>query len=468
MANTNEQIAEKVVAAVGGKDNISSVTHCMTRLRFTLKDGSLPDQEAVKKIRGVLGVVVSGGQFQVVIGQNVPKVYAAVCSQTGLQAQKVIDENLDGPKEKLMPKKVGSNILNYLSGSIAPLIPIIMAAALFRTIGAILGPDILGILSTDSHLYVLFDFVYDAGFYFFPIYLGYTAAKKLNTSTALGMFVGGILLAPDFMAMIGTDVSFTVFGIPCMLNDYSTTIVPILLAVWVMSYVHKFFSKYIPTVISTIFTPFCTILVMLPITLCALAPSGNFIGQYLAQFLNWFSSVGGGFAVGLMGAAYSFMVLTGMHGPIVLMAISSLVATGTDTLVFIGGGVSMFACCGMALGAALRLKNKEDKALGVSCMLTGLLSGITEPALYGIGIRYKRPFIGLALGGLVGGLYAGFTHVTYHVMISILVLAPLSYTAGGTTNIINGTIASILALVVSTVITYFFGFTKADIEGEEA
>ncbi len=200
-----------------------------------------------------------------------------------------------------------------------------------------------------------------------------------------------------------------------------------------MSYVHKFFSKYIPTVISTIFTPFCTILVMLPITLCALAPLGNFIGQYLAQFLNWFSSVGGGFAVGLMGAAYSFMVLTGMHGPIVLMAISSLVATGTDTLVFIGGGVSMFACCGMALGAALRLKNKEDK-----------------------------------VGGLVGGLYAGFTHVTYHVMISILVLAPLSYTAGGTTNMINGTIASILALVVSTVITYFFGFTKADIEGEEA
>ena len=288
MSNTNEQIAEKVVAAVGGKDNISSVTHCMTRLRFTLKDGSLPDQEAVKKIRGVLGVVVSGGQFQVVIGQNVPKVYAAVCSQTGLQAQKVIDENLDGPKEKLTPKKVGSNILNYLSGCIAPLIPLIMAAALFRTIGAILGPDIL--------------------------------------------------------------------GIPCMLNDYSTTIVPI-----------------------------------------------------------------------------SFMVLTGMHGPIVLMAISSLVATGRDTLVFIGGGVSMFACCGMALGAALRLKNKEDK-----------------------------------VGGLVGGLYAGFTHVTYHVMISILVLAPLSYTAGGTTNMINGTIASILALVVSTVITYFFGFTKADIEGEEA
>ena len=306
-----------------------------------------------------------------------------------------------------------------MSGSIAPLIPIIMAAALFRTIGAILGPDILNILPSDSNLAILLDFVYDAGFYFFPIYLGYTAAKKLNTSTVLGMFIGGIMLASDFVAMVGTDVSFTVFGIPCALNNYSTTIMPILLSVWVMSYVHKFFSKYVPTVISTIFTPFLTILVMLPITLCALAPLGNFIGVYLAEFLNWFSSVGGGFAVGLM-------------------------------------------------GAALRLKNKDDKALGLSCMLTGLLSGITEPTLYGIGIRYKRPFIGLAIGGLVGGLYAGFTHVTYHVMISILVLAPLSYTAGGTANMINGTIASVLAMIVSAVITYFFGFTKEDINGEES
>lgn len=466
MSSMNEQIARNVVEAVGGKDNITSVGHCMTRLRFTLKDNNLPSQEEVKQIKGVLGVVVSGGQFQVVVGQNVPKVYEAVCSLTGLAAQKAIQENLDGPKEKLTAKKVGSNILNYLSGSLTPLIPIIMGAAMFKTLLALFGSSMLGLIPDESNLAVLFDFVYDAGFYFFPIYVGCTAAKKLNTSIPLGMFLGGILIAPDFMALIGGETAFTVYCIPCAVNNYSTSIVPILLTVWIMSYVHKFFSKHIPTVISTIFVPFCTIGVMLPLTLCALAPLGNFIGQYLATFLNWFSSVGGGLAVGVMGAAYCFMVMTGMHGPIVLMAISQLIATGSDTLVFIGGGCSMFACCGMALGAFLRLKDKEEKALSLSCVLTGLLSGITELALYGIGVKYKKPFIGMAIGGLVGGLYAGFTHVTYHVMISILVLAPLSYTAGGTVNMINGTVASLLALVVSAVVVYLFGFSKEDLAGK--
>lgn len=462
MAISNEQIAKSVVDAVGGKANITFVTHCMTRLRFTLKDNSLPNQEEVKGLKGVLGVVVSGGQFQVIIGQNVPKVYTEVCRLTGLEAQEAVNENLDAPKEKLTPKKVGSNILNYLSGSIAPLIPIIMAAAMFKTLLAILGSDMLGLISSDSNLAILFDFVYDAGFYFFPVYLGYTAAKKLNTSIPLGMFLGGILIAPDFVALAGSDVSFSVYGIPCAVNSYSSTIVPILLSVWIMSYVYKFFAKYVPTVISTIFTPFCTIAVMLPVSLCVMAPLGNFIGQYLASFMNWFSSVGGGLAVGVMGAAYCFLVMTGMHGPIVLMAIAQLVATGTDTLVFIGGSVSMFACCGMALGAALRQKDKEDRALSISCLLTGLLSGITEPSLYGIGIRYKKPFIGMAIGGLVGGLYAGFTHVTYHVMISILVLSPLSYTAGGTANMINATIANVLALAVSAMITFFLGLNSKE------
>ena len=462
MAN-NQQIAADVLRAVGGKENVTAVTHCMTRLRFNLKNMDLPNQDEVKDIPGVLGVTVMGGQFQVIIGQNVPKVYNEICKLGGFTAQAAIEENLDKPKENLTLKKVGSNILDYISGSLAPLIPIIMGAALFKTLLAIFGSSMLNLIPDGSNLAILLDFVYDAGFYFFPVYIGYTAAKKLNTSIPMGLFLGGILLAPDFMALAGAEVPFTVFGIPCQVNNYSTTVVPILLSVWVMSYVYKFFADHIPTVISTIFTPFLTIAVMLPIMLCALAPLGNYVGQYLAIFLNWFASVGGGVAVGVMGALYSFMVMTGMHGPIVLLAIASLIETGSDSLVFIGGGCSMFACCGMALGAFLRLKSKKEKTLSLSCLLTGLLSGITEPSLYGIGVRYKKPFIGLAVGGFVGGLYAGLTHVTYYVMISILVLAPLSYSAGGTVNMINGTIASVLSLVVSAVITYFFGFDKETI-----
>lgn len=464
MSNTNEQIAQNVVNAVGGKDNITSATHCMTRLRFTLKDNNLPNQEEVKKIKGVLGVVVSGGQFQVVIGQNVPKVYEAVCKQTGLTVQETINENLDGPKEKLTIKKVGNNILNYVSGSITPLIPIMLGAAMFKTVLTILGSSMLGVISDESNLAILLDFVYDAGFYFFPIYLGYTAAKKLNTSIPLGLFLGGILIVPDFMALTLSETAFTVYGIPCQVNDYSSSVMPILLSVWVMSYVYKFFSKHMPNVLSTVFTPFCTMAVMLPVTLCVLAPMGNFIGQYLAAFLNWFAGVGGGLAVGVLGALYCFMVMTGMHVPIVVMALTTLFSTGSDSLVFVSASCATAACCGVALGAFLRLRNKEEKSLCFGYMLTGLLSGITEPTLYGVGIKYKRPLVGLLAGGLIGGLYAGFTHVTFHVLISVTVLAPLCFSTGGTANMINGTISNIIALVVSAIVVYLFGFTKEDLK----
>ena len=460
MAN-DKQIAADVLRAVGGKENVTGVAHCMTRLRFNLKNMDLPNQDEVKAIPGVLGVTVGGGQFQVIIGQNVPKVYAEVCSLGGFSAQAAIDENLDKPKEKLTLKKVGSNILDYLAGSITPLIPIMLGAAMFKTVATILGSTMLGWIADGSSLAILLDFVYDAGFYFFPVYLGYTAAKKLNTSIPIGLFLGGILLAPDFAALVGAETPFTVFDIPCTVNDYSSSVMPILLSVWVMSYIYKFISKHMPTALSTVFTPFLTILIMLPIMLCALAPLGNYIGQYLALFLSWLASVGGGLAVGVVAAAYCFMVMTGMHVPLVVMSLTTLFSTGSDSLLFVGASCATSACCGMALGAFLKLKDKNEKSLSMGYLVTCLLSGITEPSLYGIGIKYKgRPFIGLAVGAFAGGLFAGLMKVTFHVLISVTVLVPLCFAAGGTSNMINGTIANIIALIVAAVVTYLFGFDR--------
>lgn len=462
MANKNEQIAEKVLEAVGGKVNIVSVAHCMTRLRFNLKDINLPNQEEIKSIDGVLSVVISGGQFQVVIGQNVPKVYEAICNMAGIKALDQINENPDDHTGKLTPKQVGLNILNYVTASITPLIPIIMAAAMIKTISTIFGSGMLGLIAEGSNLAILLDFVYDAGFYFFPLYIGYTAAKRLNTSIPLAMFLGGILIAPGFMELIHSETAFSVYGIPCAVNNYSSTLIPILMIVWIMNYLYKFFNKHIPAVLSTIFTPFLTIVVMLPIALCVLAPLGNYIGEYLATFLNWFGSVGGGFAVGIVGASFCFLVMTGMHGPLATMAVATLFSTGSDSLVFVGASCSMAACAGMALGTFLRLKNKEEKALCLGYLTALLASGITEPSIYGIGVRYKKPFIALGIGGLAGGLYAGFTNVTYHALIAPLVLYPFAYSAGGTANMINGTISCVISIIVGTVVTYFFCFNKTN------
>ena len=285
----NKEIATDVLGTVGGPENVTSLTHCMTRLRFNLKDESVPKDDEVKKIKGVLGSQWSGGQYQVIIGQNVPKVYDAA----GVDAGGVIDENLDPnlPKEKLTLKKAGSNTLNYLSKSMVALIPIIMAAALFRTIAVIAGPDMLNFWAEDSTAYNLFyNWLYDAGFYFLPIYLGWPAAKVLGCSQQLGMMIGGVLIAPELITLV-TDAATTgatttmIYGVfPAILNDYSSSVLPVILSIPVLWQVEKFFKKVIPDTLATVFVPFLTMFVMVPLSLCVLAPIGSVLGSVIGRF----------------------------------------------------------------------------------------------------------------------------------------------------------------------------------------
>jgi PTS system beta-glucosides-specific IIC component len=250
----NERIAAEVLDAVGGKDNITSIAHCMTRLRINLKDESVPDDDRIKAIKGVLGCQWSGGQYQVIIGQNVPKVYDAIV-KLGVSAGGAIDENLDadGPKEPWSAKRVGQAILNYLSKTMVAAIPVMMGAAMFRTIAVIAGPGMLNAWAADSEIYNLFyNWIYDAGYYFMPVYLGYSAAQQLGCSKMLGMMMGGILIAPDFVnivtAVADAGQAFTsVYGIPAMLNTYSSTVLPILLCMPVLGQVEKLFKRITPT-----------------------------------------------------------------------------------------------------------------------------------------------------------------------------------------------------------------------------
>lgn len=461
MAN-NKKIAEEVLAAVGGKENVTNVVHCMTRLRFTLKDQSVPDQEAIKKLDGVIGVVVAGGQFQVIVGQNVPKVYAEVCKIGGFAQQESIDENLDGPKEKLTLKKVGKNIMDYLAGTMTQLIPIMIAAAMFKTVYVLFGPDILGWISADSDLYVLMDALYNAGFYFMPIYIGYAAARKLVVSPMLGMFMGGILICPGILDVVAAGEPFTVYGIPMRLVNYSQSVMPIIICVWLLSYVEKFFKKYIPDTLSTIFVPFLTMAVMVPVALCAAAPAGQFVGDYVGAFLNGMAAHGGILANVVIAALWEFLVMTGMHTVILIPGVMNLLAGNPDSCVMVAGGMATWAAFGMALGAFFRLKDKKEKSLAAGYFISGFVGGVTEPVLYGIGMKYKRPFICLAIGGALGGLYCGITHVTVYLLGATNFLSVLGYVAGGTGNLVNSIIASLIAMLSTAALTYFFGFDKND------
>ncbi len=460
----NQQIAAELFELVGGRENITFVTHCMTRLRFNLKDESLADDSKVKNVRGVMGIAHSGGQYQLIVGQNVPKVYKAVCELGGFAQEGAIDENLDAPKEKLTLKKIGSDIMNYLSGSMTQLIGPMIAAAMFKTLLVVLGPDMLNVVSAESDASILFNGIYNAFFYFLPVYLGYSAAKKLNCSVPLGMMMGTILLAPDFVNLIGTKESITVYGLlSAPVQSYAQSVLPVLLAVYLMSIVEKFFKRIIPDVLSTVFVPTLTLAVMVPLLFCVCGPIGGYIGGILSSALISFGGFGGFIAVAVVAALWEFMVMTGMHSVLVMFAITTLMQTGRDSFVLVAAVLATWAAYGMALGAFFRQKNKEEKAESLGYFISGILGGVTEPALFGIGMRFKRPFIALMIGGFIGGLYAGLTHVAIYVMGSSNFLTVLGFVAGGNANLINGIIASLLAMFSTAVITYMLGgFAEED------
>ncbi len=454
----NQKIAADVLAAVGGKENVAGVQHCMTRLRFKLKDDTIPQDEEIKKLDGVLGVVRSGGQYQVIIGQNVPKVYKAVCEDGGFAVAEAVQENPDGEKEKLTLKKIGGNMMNYLSGCFVPLIPVFITAALFRTISIILGPVMLNLITAESDLYVMCDFIYDAGFYFMPVFLGYTAAKKIGASPVLGMMIGTSLIAPDFVAMVGARESIHIFGlIPAPVAGYGQTVLPVVIAVFFLYYVEKFFKKIVPEMLSTVFAPFLTMVIMVPITFCFAAPVGSWIGTALGNALFWFGDHGGFIAVAIITAVYQFLVLVGMHNVIGVLAITVMLEQGVEFCCRPAACIANFACYGIALGAFLRMRKKEEKGLALGYFVTGMFGGVSEPTMFGIGIRYKRPFIGMAIGGFIGGLYAGITHVGCYTFSSPGFLGVVAFINGGTANMVNGTIACVLATVTAAIATYILG-----------
>lgn len=461
MANVNAEKAAAIIEAVGGKDNVSSVSHCMTRLRLVLKDESIASDEKVKNVDGIIGVAHAGGQYQVIVGQSVPKVYDEVVKM-GVSAGGSVDENLDGPKEKLTFKNVGKNILNYLSGSMVQMIPIMIGAAMFKTLEVLLGPDLLKIITPESDMYRLLDFLYEAGFYFMPIYIGYAAAKKLNASQVLGMFMGGILVAPSLINIVNAGEPFTVFGIPMRLVNYSQSVMPILICVWLLSVIEKFFKKVIPDALSTIFVPFLTMLVMAPVGLCFAAPIGNFVGDFVGGALNWLAGHGGFVACIVISALWEFLVMTGMHTVILMPGIMNLLMGNPDSCVMVSGGNATWAAFGMALGAFLRLRNKKEKALAGGYFVSGFVGGVTEPVLYGIGMKYKKTFICLMIGGALAGLYAGLTHVTVYLLGATNFLSILGYVAGGTGNLVNALIADAIAMFGTAALVYFFGFDKDD------
>lgn len=449
----NNNLIQAIIKGVGGKENIKHVAHCATRLRFNLVDEKLANEESLKGTEGILGITKAGGQFQVIIGQSVNKVYEDLMHELG---DYTIETEGEKPKVSIL-----STIMDALSGSLTPAISVLTVAAFFKVIPAIFGPDMLNIMSENGDLFTLFTFVGDAGFYFFPVVLGYTASTKFKTSPLLGILLGAIMLHPTFVGMANEGVSFKIFGIPTLVQNYANTVLPIILSVWVMSYVEQFFEKVIPDVLKSLLVPSLTILVMLPLSLSIIGPLGAVIGSGISNGLLNLQKYAGFLGVALIGALFPLLILTGMHIVLITALIQVFMENGSESFVAVGLAAFSFAVMGMALGAVLRIKNKEDKSLAFGYFLTAILAGVSEPAIYGLGIRYKKPMIGLMSGGFAGGLFYGIMKAGHYTLIPLTnVVSILAFTGNGSMNFINGVIGALISFGVAAVVTYALGISE--------
>ena len=457
----NEQMAKSILKAVGGTENIKAATHCMTRLRLSLKDDKIPVDDEIKNIDGVIGVNRTETQFQIIIGPSVAKVYEAVCKQGELNS---ISETSElEKKKKISWKTVGKRMLNYMAGCMTPLIPVLLAAGLTNAINVICGPDMLGLYTQDSNTYVLLHFIYQAGFYFMPILIGYNGAKNLGAEPMLGAYMGAILIAPEFMSLMDAGNGFTILGIPVTLTDYSQTAVPAMLSVFVMSMIYKFFNKWMPDVVTTIATPILTILISTPLALSLIAPLGVNIGNLISNGLLLFSEKTGFIGLGVLAALWEFLVMTGMHLALMMPMLASFFETGQMSGAALCGTFATWAVFGVALGATLRLKGKKEKGASFGFLVSGIVGGITEPTLYGLCFNHKRCFGTMILGAFVGGVYASITSVTVYIMTNANFLSLLGFVGGSKMNIINGVVSCILSMLVAAVFTYLFGFSKEEL-----
>ncbi|SNS31570.1 PTS system beta-glucoside-specific IIA component, Glc family /PTS system beta-glucoside-specific IIB component, Glc family /PTS system beta-glucoside-specific IIC component, Glc family [Anaerovirgula multivorans] len=441
------EISNLIIKHVGGVENISNLYHCMTRLRFNLNDKNKFNSEELKKIPGIINTVQAGDEFQLIIGAEVDKFYNDLLSYG-------IGKNTGEKKSdmKFNLSNVFKTVLNTIVGIMAPILPIIIAGGMVKVILSLLV--LLG-MSKDTQNYQILFFISDAPFYFLPFYIANSAAKKFKTNNFMAMVIAGVMLHPNFVKLVTEADKITLFELPVNSVKYGSSVIPIILTVWFMSYVERFVEKFTPKMIKTMLRPVLILIITAPVALIIIGPLGAYFGDgiyFIIKSLNenipWAVPT-------LMGAFSPLLVMAGMHLSITPFAVLSVTQFGYETLMGPGMLGSNIAQGGAALAIALKEKKLEKREVAVSAGITAL-SGITEPALYGVTLKYKRTLACVMVSGGIAGLYAGITGLVRYAVASAGFLSLPVFIGDNPNNIINAVITAIIALVLSFVLTYIF------------
>lgn len=452
-----KKTAAEILKLVGGEKNVASVTNCMTRLRFNLNDAKLADVDAIKRIRGVQGVVTKSGQFQVVIGTDVGN----VCEE--IKKLGKFEENAKADGEE----KTGivAAFFGTLTAIFQPIIPALAGSGMIKALLALLVA--LKLVDAGSQTYQIFNAFGDALFTFLPFILAFSAAKRFKCNPYVSAVLAGVLLHSSFTGL-NTGDPVRLFGfIPVTMVAYSGSVVPILLIVWVQSYIEKIANKISPKPVKIFLAPMLTIIVTGIIGITIAGPLGNLVGQVIAIGFNWLNDYAGWVIPVLMGTFCPFFVMTGMHycfAPIQTIQYATL---GYGTILGPGMLASNIAQGTAALVVGFKSKNRDLKQLGFSSGVTGLM-GITEPALYGVNLRLKKPLYASMIGGCAAGLYAGITGIhTFSSTTAGIFALPVYIGGEGFGNVINAAVTIVISMVVTAIAALVIGFDDPA-EEEEA
>ena len=449
-----KDLASSIIEKVGGKQNVTSVTHCVTRLRFSLKDESLAKTKEIEKLEGVIGVKISADQYQIIVGTIVEDVYKEI--------DKMLDHNDETKHHKSKPtiKGLAKQALDTLVSCFTPTIPVIAGSGMIKVLLVVISS--LGWMSADSSTYATLYFIGDAVFYFLPFFVAFNAAKKMNVDIFLSMTLAAILLHPNLLAL-GELSSYTgFFGMGLQILNYSAQALPVIFAVWLLKYVDKFADKISPNLVKVFLRPMISLLIVAPIMLILIGPASSVVGDWFATLakimMDW-----GWLAVGINAAIFPLMVLTGTHNATIPFIIQLFATQGFDPIFLPSGMAANVAEAGAAGAVAFKTKNKALRGTALSASFSALL-GITEPALYGVNLRLKKPFLAVLIGGLIGGCYIGFVGLTAPTFVTpSLITIPVFIGTG--VNFLLGLSSIPVVFIITFIITYFIGFE--DIEDDQ-
>lgn len=444
-------LADQIIKLLGGAENVSFYTRCVTRLRFHIKDRGEMNKEAIEGLSGVYGTQWQADEFQIIIGQDVGNAYEEIVSILGDSVSEVEENKV----EKNSLHNLINKMCNTLSACILPVLSTIIGVGMIKVVLTVIGPNVCNLVGADNSTIIFLNFVSDAGFYFLPAFVGYTSAKYFKTNEVLGILMGVMMISPAFIELVESGANMSFFGIPIIANSYANAILPLIIIVWIMSNVYRFIDRFIPASLKSLIVPALTIVIMIPVAFCAIGPLSSVISNYLMQGLLWLNEHTGGFAVAIATSWLPLVIIFGLSGASVTIGQMMLAQYGYE-IFWIYPAILFNTTLGVAL-FAVYLKQKKAEMLPLS--ITAMFGGVSEPGLFGYMVKNQKALISLMVALFFGGLYGGFSGVKNFAVTSGGIFGIVG-TIGPESSIVHAFIGLAISWILAFVLTYYVALKK--------